>query len=428
MGLPARRRRPARRDAAQLLRLAAPPIRQWAELDPAALLHVLDGVDLGPDRVDLPLAGWEPCGGQRSATRCRCCSAFAWFFNFFIGGATGVFLSDVPSDVATHGSFFVMAHFHYTIMGGLVFAFFAAIYYWVPKMFGLELNEKLGKIHFWIMFIAFNSTFAPLFALGLMGMPRRAVTYAPHLQTLNDWVSISAFVLGASMLVFLYNVVYSLLLVRKKAPANPWESKSLEWQTPTPVPVDNFDRPPGIDYRALRLRGAGGDAGAARGPRGSGGRTRINHGRRHPESQRPLRRDPRAARADRPGRIPADRQRDGHVLPRVRLRLLLPTLAQQRRSLAPHGIDPPQGYGIVMVVARVLRGILPYADRCRQGRARLDRRSRGSLLLGLAGCVAQAFEYAPSSSAHRAAAMPASSWAGPRSHVRRLLVASTRWR
>jgi cytochrome c oxidase subunit 1 len=171
----------------------------------------------------------------------------AWFFNFFIGGATGVFLSDVPSDVATHGSFFVMAHFHYTIMGGLVFAFFAAIYYWVPKMFGLELNEKLGKIHFWIMFIAFNSTFAPLFALGLMGMPRRAVTYAPHLQTLNDWVSISAFVLGASMLVFLFNVVYSLLLVRKKAPANPWESKSLEWQTPTPVPVHNFDRPPVID-------------------------------------------------------------------------------------------------------------------------------------------------------------------------------------
>ena len=171
----------------------------------------------------------------------------AWFFNFFIGGATGVFLSDVPSDVATHGTFFVMAHFHYTIMGGLVFAFFAAIYYWVPKMFGLELNEKLGKVHFWIMFIAFNSTFAPLFALGLMGMPRRVVTYAPHLQTLNDWVSISAFVLGASMLVFLYNVVYSLILVRKKAPANPWESKSLEWQTPTPVPVHNFDQPPVID-------------------------------------------------------------------------------------------------------------------------------------------------------------------------------------
>jgi cytochrome c oxidase subunit 1 len=171
----------------------------------------------------------------------------AWFFNFFIGGASGVFLSDVPSDVATHGSFFVMAHFHYTIMGGLVFAFFAAIYYWVPKMFGVALNERLGKIHFWIMFIAFNSTFAPLFALGLMGMPRRVVTYPSHLQGLNDWVSVSAFVLGASMLVFLGNVVYSLVIVRKPAPANPWESRSLEWQTPTPVPVGNFDRPPVID-------------------------------------------------------------------------------------------------------------------------------------------------------------------------------------
>jgi cytochrome c oxidase subunit 1 len=172
----------------------------------------------------------------------------AWFFNFFIGGASGVFLSDIPSDVATHGSFFVMAHFHYTIMGGLVFSFFAAIYYWVPKMFGLELNERLGKLHFWMMFIAFNSTFAPLFALGLMGMPRRVVTYPSHLQALNIWVSVSAFVLGASMLVFLFNVVYSLVFVRKPALANPWYSKSLEWQLPTPVPLHNFDRQPVIDH------------------------------------------------------------------------------------------------------------------------------------------------------------------------------------
>ncbi len=171
----------------------------------------------------------------------------AWFFNFFVGGASGVFLSDVPSDVATHGSFFVMAHFHYTIMGGLVFTFFAAIYYWVPKMFGVMLNERLGKIHFWMMFIAFNSTFFPLFALGLMGMPRRVVTYPSHLQPLNIWVSVSAFVLGASMLVFLANVVYSLVIARKPAPANPWDSKSLEWQTPTPIPVEDYERQPVID-------------------------------------------------------------------------------------------------------------------------------------------------------------------------------------
>ena len=101
--------------------------------------------------------------------------ALAFFFNFLIGGLSGVFLSDVPSDVTLHGSFFVMAHFHYTIMGGLVFAFFAGIYYWLPKMAGVELNETLGKIHFWTAFIFFNSTFLPLFAVGMLGMPRRVV-------------------------------------------------------------------------------------------------------------------------------------------------------------------------------------------------------------------------------------------------------------
>jgi cytochrome c oxidase subunit 1 len=171
----------------------------------------------------------------------------AWAFNFLLGGLSGVFLSDTPSDTTTHGSFFVMAHFHYTIMGGLIFTFFAAIYYWVPKMTGLMLNERLGKIHFWLMFVAFNSTFLPLFVVGMEGQPRRVSTYAPHLKTLNDWVSISAFVLGISMLVFLYNVVRSLIFVREKAPANPWNSKSIEWQLPTPVPVHNFDQIPVFD-------------------------------------------------------------------------------------------------------------------------------------------------------------------------------------
>jgi cytochrome c oxidase subunit 1 len=168
----------------------------------------------------------------------------AWFFNFLIGGLSGVFLSDVPSDVTTHGSFFSMAHFHYTIMGGLVFTFFAAIYYWIPKMTGYMLNERLGKIHFWTMFIAFNSTFGPLFVIGFLDQPRRAATYAANLQWLNDWVSISAFCLGASLLLFLYNFVYSLLFARVVAPANPWGSRSMEWQLPSPVPVHNFDRIP----------------------------------------------------------------------------------------------------------------------------------------------------------------------------------------
>jgi cytochrome c oxidase subunit I len=171
----------------------------------------------------------------------------AWFFNFFVGGASGIFLSDVPSDVNVHGSFWVMAHFHYTIVGGLVFAFFGAVYYWVPKMTGLRFNETLAKIHFWTMFIAFNSTFGVLFAVGLMGMPRRVSTYASNLEPLNIWASVSAFVLGASMLLFLANVAYSMIIARKPAEANPWRSKSLEWQLPTPVPLHNFDRTPVID-------------------------------------------------------------------------------------------------------------------------------------------------------------------------------------
>jgi cytochrome c oxidase subunit 1 len=168
----------------------------------------------------------------------------AWFFNFLIGGLSGVFLSDTPSDTTTHGSFFSMAHFHYTIMGGLVFTFFAAIYYWVPKMTGFQLNERLGKIHFWTMFLFFNSTFFPLFIAGFQGQPRRVVTYPSGLQFLNDWVSVSAFCLGISMLVFLYNLVWSLAFAKKPAEANPWGSRSIEFQLPSPVPVHNFDRTP----------------------------------------------------------------------------------------------------------------------------------------------------------------------------------------
>jgi cytochrome c oxidase subunit 1 len=170
-----------------------------------------------------------------------------WIFNFLWGGISGVFLSAVPSDVTTHGSFFSMAHFHYTIMGGLVFTMFAGIYYWVPKMTGFKLNETLGKIHFWVLFIAFNSTFGPLFAVGFLGQPRRVVTYPTGLQFLNDWVSISAYFIGISMIVFLVNVVWSLLFVREPEVMNPWNSKSVEWQLPSPVPVHDFEQMPVFD-------------------------------------------------------------------------------------------------------------------------------------------------------------------------------------
>jgi cytochrome c oxidase subunit 1 len=170
--------------------------------------------------------------------------ALGMYFNFLIGGISGVFLSDVPADTTEHGSFFVMAHFHYTIMGGLIFALMGGIYYWLPKMTGLSLNQSLGKAQFWLMFVSFNSTFLPLFAVGMAGQPRRVFEYARNLQTLNDWVSISSFFLGASILLFVINFVWSTGFARVRAPANPWRSRGLEWQVPSPPPPGNFARIP----------------------------------------------------------------------------------------------------------------------------------------------------------------------------------------
>jgi cytochrome c oxidase subunit 1 len=172
--------------------------------------------------------------------------SMALFFNFLIGGITGVFLSDVPVNVTVHGGFFVLSHFHYTIMGGLLFAFMAGLYYWLPKMTGRMMNKKLGLWHFWTMFIFFNLTFFPMFIIGLLGQPRRVFTYAKNLQGLNDFSSISAFILGFSFLIFAANLVWSLWISPVKAPANPWDSLGLEWQTATPIPLHNFERIPVI--------------------------------------------------------------------------------------------------------------------------------------------------------------------------------------
>jgi cytochrome c oxidase subunit 1 len=170
--------------------------------------------------------------------------ALGMYFNFLIGGISGVFLSDVPADTTEHGSFFVMAHFHYTIMGGLIFALMAGIYYWLPKMMGIRLNERLGKIQFWTMFIFFNCTFLPLFAVGMAGQPRRVFEYARNLQTINDFVSISAFCLGGSILLFVINFVWSTVIARVREVGNPWRSRGLEWQVSSPPPPGNFAQVP----------------------------------------------------------------------------------------------------------------------------------------------------------------------------------------
>lgn len=178
----------------------------------------------------------------------------ALLFNFLIGGLGGVFLSDVPLNVTLHDSYFVVAHFHYTIVGGEIFALYAASYYWFPKMTGKMLNKRIGKIHFWSALITFNTTFFPFFILGFLGMRRRVNVYPVSLHDLQVWVSVNGFLFAASNLVWLGNMIYSWAFVKEKAPVNPWGSRSPEWQVGNPVPPENFDRIPLVvgdsdDYR-----------------------------------------------------------------------------------------------------------------------------------------------------------------------------------
>ena len=169
---------------------------------------------------------------------------FAFFFNFLIGGFTGVFLSDVPSDFTLHASYFVQAHFHYTIMGSEVFALMGGIVYYLPKMTGITMDTRWLKFQFWAVFLTFNGTFLSLVAVGILGMPRRVISYAAYLQPLNVSASLFAFGLGASMSLFLGILIWKAIFQRVPAAANPWESLGIEWQLPTPVPVFNFDAVP----------------------------------------------------------------------------------------------------------------------------------------------------------------------------------------
>jgi cytochrome c oxidase subunit I len=147
-----------------------------------------------------------------------------------------------PVDWQLNDTYFVVSHFHYTIIGGAVFPMFAAIYYWFPKMTGRLLNERLGKISFWLLFIGFNLTFFVQYALGLSGMPRRIYTYGPNLgwSTYNLISSIGSVILAAGVIVTVVNVV---IYYRRGAVAgpDPWKANTLEWYTSSPPPVNNFD-------------------------------------------------------------------------------------------------------------------------------------------------------------------------------------------
>ncbi len=174
--------------------------------------------------------------------------ALAVIFNFLIGGITGIFLADVPTDISLHDTYFVVAHFHYTIIGGEIFALFAAIYYWFPKITGRMYDERLGKLHFWLMFLGFNATFLPMFWVGLHGMNRRIAVYPAELQPMNALITAMSLVLGASFLFFAYNIARATIWSKApRAVANPWGARTLEWQISSPPPIENFAVSPIVD-------------------------------------------------------------------------------------------------------------------------------------------------------------------------------------
>jgi cytochrome c oxidase subunit 1 len=164
-----------------------------------------------------------------------------FFFIFVLGGMTGVMQASVPVDLQVHDTYFVVAHFHYVLIGGSVFPLFGALYYWFPKFTGRMLDERWGKINFWLMFIGFNLAFFPMHILGLKGMPRRVYTYQalPGWATLNLLASIGGVILTLGVLVFIINAFRSY---RKGAVAgnNPWNAGTLEWSTTSPPPSYNF--------------------------------------------------------------------------------------------------------------------------------------------------------------------------------------------
>jgi cytochrome c oxidase subunit I len=173
--------------------------------------------------------------------------AVGFMLNFLIGGISGVMVASPPIDFHAEDSYFLVAHLHYVLAGGSLFAIFAAVYFWFPKVYGVRLSERLGKICFWLMFVGFNVTFFPMHFLGLMGMPRRVSTYPdlPGWGALNAVASIGSAVVAVAVIIFIVDVCTAL---RKRKPAgdDPWGGYSLEWWTTSPPPEHNFTSLPPI--------------------------------------------------------------------------------------------------------------------------------------------------------------------------------------
>ncbi len=169
--------------------------------------------------------------------------AIGFMFLFTIGGVTGIFLATIALDVHLTDTYFVVAHFHYVMVGGTLMAIMGGIYYWFPKMFGKMCNEVGAKASFVFIFIGFNVTFFPQFILGAKGMPRRYASYHVAYTSFNQISSIGAYLIGIGFLIGAITIIHALLK-GKKASANPWGAKTLEWTTASPPPHENFLKTP----------------------------------------------------------------------------------------------------------------------------------------------------------------------------------------
>lgn len=180
-------------------------------------------------------------------------NSLAFVSMFVIGGLSGIYMASIAVDIFIHDTYFIVAHIHYVVFGGSIFGIFAAVYYWFPKMFGRMMNSKLGYIHFWISFVAFNCTFFPMHILGVGGHMRRIYNpmqyeFLQQFEDINIFITMSAFVLGLAQLLFFFNAFYSAFK-GEKAEDNPWNATTLEWTAPTPPPHGNFLTQP-IVYHA----------------------------------------------------------------------------------------------------------------------------------------------------------------------------------
>jgi cytochrome aa3-600 menaquinol oxidase subunit 1 len=177
--------------------------------------------------------------------------AIGFIPNFAIGGATGVMLAAAPADYQYHNTYFLIAHFHGTLVGGVVFGMLAGMYYWWPKMFGFLLNERIGRWAFWLFNVGFYVCFLPQYQLGFMGMTRRIYVYPPGLgwATLNLISTIGAYIMGIGFILIVADIVYSIRYGKRDVTGDPWDGRTLEWSLPSPAPHYNFARIPVVHSR-----------------------------------------------------------------------------------------------------------------------------------------------------------------------------------